>query len=812
MKKKILCLLLALLVINLSIPHVAWATESIDGYCGAEGDGKSVQWKLDSDGTLTISGSGKMKDYDSSITTWSGYQSSIKSVIIKSGVTSIGENAFRDCSNLQSVTIPEGVTSIGENAFSCCSNLQSVTIPGSVTSIGNYVFELCRNLQSVTIPESVTSIGAFAFSSCASLQSVTIPESVTSIGENAFSDCSNLQSVTIPEKVTSIGTGAFSDCSNLQSVTIPEKVTSIGTGAFSDCSNLQSVTIPEKVTSIGTGAFSDCSNLQSVTIPEKVTSIGNSVFEGCDSLKTVFYKEGLNIESAGLIVPTVGIAYNVHDQQDGSRTKVKLVSTSENVTIKCDAMGDRYEIIDNSTTSKFEKVTIEHYLPDDWNKGDGEKHWRVCTVCGAKEAFDHEWNAGTVTKNPTCTDAGSKKLTCNACGATKDETIKAAGHTFSPEWSSDDTHHWHKCEICGAEDTKVGHDFSGPWEYDEGRHWKKCKDCGAEGTKFEHTFEQKSGEGKHWEECNVCHEKQNEGQHTFEQKSDSTEHWKVCSICKKETDKASHSFSKVIFAPKEDKLGGTKYTCTCGYEYWKDFKRDNMVTQIFMPDKEEIHLYCERNGLMVKAEVYVGGKKLEVFLLDPLGVLKENDSDVLGISVTYVEEGLARYNELMSLLDGDYPIEHINFFEVLPTVNGKIKDGPIDSVYMMYEIPEGWDESDLEMILVQNGDDQEFDEKVVEMNGKKYLVMWKNHFSPYAMIDKLTDEERAALISQQVESMGSASSSGSTDDSKYLANQVKTGDNSKNMVLMSTAMLITSGLFLEICIKRKRFCYKILID
>lgn len=236
-----------------------------------------------------------------------------------------------------------------------------------------------------------------------------------------------------------------------------------------------------------------------------------------------------------------------------------------------------------------------------------------------------------------------------------------------------------------------------------------------------------------------------------------------------------------------------------------------MATQIFMPNDEEIHLYCERNGLMVKAEVDVGGKKLEVFLLDPLRVLKTNDSDVLGISVTYVKEGLARYNELMSKVDGDHPIEHINFFEVRPKVNGKTKEGPLDSVYMMYEIPEGWDESDLEMILVQNGDDQEFDEEVVEMNGKKYLVMWKNHFSPYAMIDKLTDEERAALISQQVESMGSANSSGSTDNSKYLANQVKTGDNSKNMVLMFTTMLITSGLFLEVCIK-KRFCYKISTD
>lgn len=671
MKKKILCLLLALLVINLSIPHVAWATESINsGYCGAEGDGKNVQWNLDSDGTLTISGLGKMKDYNTSLAPWRAYLSSIKSVIIKSSVTSIGIYAFWDCTSLQSVTIPGSVTSIGDNAFV-------------------------------------------------------------------------------------------------------------------NCTSLQSVTIPENVTSIGMSAFENCTSLKSVTIPKDVKSIGILVFYSCYNLKTVFYNSKLFYTEDVFSDEVTLIAYEVNDQQDGSRTKVKLVNTSENVTIKCDAMGDRYEIIDNGTTREDKKVTIEHYLPDTWDEGDGEKHWRVCTVCGAKEAAVHDWNAGTVTKNPTCIEDGTKSYTCNACGAMKDETIKAAEHKFSPEWSSNDTHHWHECSAC----------------YEKQNEEK-------------HTFEQKSDEGKHWEECNVCHEKQNEGQHTFEQKSDSTKHWKVCSICKEVTERGRHNFIEDTIGAMENKLGGTKCTCTdCGYVYWKDFKRGGkMATQIFMPNDEEIHRYCERNGLMVKAEVDVGGKKLEVFLLDPLGVLKKNDSDVLGISVTYVKEGLARYNELMSLLDGDYPIEHINFFEVRPKVNEETKYGPLDSVYMMYEIPEGWDESDLEMILVQNGDDQEFDEEVVEMNGKKYLVMWKNHFSPYAMIDKLTDEERAALIAQQVESMDSTNSGESTDNSKYLANQVKTGDNSMSTVLMSTVILITAGLFLEVCIKRKRFCYTILTD
>ena len=736
---------MALLVINLSIPHVAWAADEkpTSGNCGAEGDGSNVKWNLDSEGTLTISGSGEMKDYfTTDKAPWHEHIENIKSVTIAPDVTSIGNHAFEECKNLTSVTIPEGVTSIGHYAFENCTNLTSVTIPESVTYIGSHAFSNCTGLTSVTIPDSVNYIGGNAFYGTKWLDQqrekngplvvvnnilidgkaaegeVSIPKDVTSIGDYAFRDCKKLISVTIPESVTSIGDSAFEKCTGLTSVTIPNGVTSIKRYTFQNCTGLTSVTIPDNVRFINGQAFENCYKLESVTIPKNVTSIENYAFAGCSSLKTFFYKRGLDLVDAKVPSETARIAYDVHDQQDGSRTKVKLVNTSENVTIKCDAMGERYEIIDNGTTQKDKKVTIEHYLPDDWNKGDGEKHWRVCTVCG------------------------------------------------------------------------------------------------AEGTKFEHTFEQKSGEGKHWEECNVCHEKQNEGQHTFEQKSGEDEHWKVCSICKKVTERGMHNFIEDTIGAMENKLGGTKCTCKdCGYVYWKDFKRgDNMATQIFMPNDEKIHLYCERNGLMVKAEVDVGGKKLEVFLLDPLGVLKKNDSDVLGISVTYVEEGSVRYNELMSLLDGDYPIEHINFFEVRPKVNEETKYGPLDSVYMMYEIPEGWDESDLEMILVQNGDDQEFDEEVVEMNGKKYLVMWKNHFSPYAMIDKLTDEERAALIAQQVESMDSTNSGESTDNSKYLANQVKTGDNSMSTVLMSTVILITAGLFLEVCIKRKRFCYTILTD
>jgi hypothetical protein len=127
---------------------------------------------------------------------------SIPPRIQKLPVTSIGKDAFRNCSDVLSVVMPNSVTSIGSWAFTGCRSLNSVTIPGSVTSIGNNAFEGCRSLASITIPDSVTSIGEYAFDGCRNLASIIIGNGVKRIGDEAFSNC-GLTSVTCQSAIAS---------------------------------------------------------------------------------------------------------------------------------------------------------------------------------------------------------------------------------------------------------------------------------------------------------------------------------------------------------------------------------------------------------------------------------------------------------------------------------------------------------------------------------------------------------------------------------------------------------------------------------
>ena len=209
------------------------------------------------------------------------------SVLIPDSVTGIGNSAFSYCKALTSIVVDNDNTvyqSINGNLYSkggktlivyaIGKNATSFTIPDSVTSIGDDAFRDCDTLTSITIPDSVTSIGNNAFANCDALESVTMGNGVTDIGKYAFWNCVTLTSVTIGDSVTSIGEGVFESCSRLTSVTIPDSVTSIGDYAFLCCDGLTSITIPDSVTGIGEGAFYYCFSLKSITFDGTVEEWG----------------------------------------------------------------------------------------------------------------------------------------------------------------------------------------------------------------------------------------------------------------------------------------------------------------------------------------------------------------------------------------------------------------------------------------------------------------------------------------------------------------------------------------------------------
>ncbi|MBQ8944053.1 MAG: leucine-rich repeat domain-containing protein, partial [Clostridia bacterium] len=279
-------------------------------------------------------------------------------------VTSIGNYAFYKCTSLESVTIGSGVTSIGDSAFSGCSWLTEidynavnvadlttlsrvfgssgalgdgidVTFGESVERIPAYLF--CEsssyykpNVKTVTIGSGVTSIGRHAFYGCTKLSeinyyatNVTDLESSSYVFYNAgkegnginvtfgnsveripaylfyvyeknqtggpYYNSPKIKALLIGDSVTYIGKDAFCGCSGVTNITIPGCVTSIGNYAFYKCTSLESVTIGSGVTSIGGEVFSGCTGLTSITIPDSVTSIGGSTFSGCTGLTDVYY-------------------------------------------------------------------------------------------------------------------------------------------------------------------------------------------------------------------------------------------------------------------------------------------------------------------------------------------------------------------------------------------------------------------------------------------------------------------------------------------------------------------------------------------
>ena len=344
------------------------------GTCGAEGD--NLTWILNSDGLLTISGTGAMAD---NVDAWALYRAEIKSVAIAEGATNIGKEAFAECANLSTISIPNTVKSIGEGAFINCSSLPAITIPEGITSIKDNTFSGCAKLTGLIFPNTVTEIGKSAFAG-SGLTSLVVPLFVTKIGEKGFSGCTgltaiNAQVVTPPE----CGANAFANVDESITLFVPEESVAdykkakewkdftnvvgvdcaLGSGTFGEkneftwkltcsgtllingsgeitysseipwkdyASSVKSIVISNGVTSIQ-GRFGGLPNLESLSLPNSLKKIANG-FSSCPKLITAAIPNSVTeIELSFNTCPgleTIIFGYGVktiHESFEGSLSK-----------------------------------------------------------------------------------------------------------------------------------------------------------------------------------------------------------------------------------------------------------------------------------------------------------------------------------------------------------------------------------------------------------------------------------------------------------------------------------------------------------
>ena len=349
--------------------------------------GDNLTWTFDDEGTLTISGEGKMDDIadmdiilgssknsNGSIKEWYmelySIRENVKMIIIEDGIENISMWVFHEFENLETVVLGKSLKSIGMASFAGCKRLTEINIPSSVTNIGERAFYKCENLKNIIIPDSVTVLKNEVFAFCSNLEDVNIPQSVTSIEHGAFEHCSSLKSIEIPSTVTNIEGEAFRD-TGLESIVLPNGITTIKTSTFKACKSLKRVELPTGLTAIEMMAFTSCTYLESVNFPESLTSVDVSAFSGCPFL-VIYGTPGTIAENYANTYPHKFPFNGVKTESSGICGENIIWSIDESGTLTIKGNGNMYDWISNPsdivTTYPSSQPTPWHYKKKDITK------------------------------------------------------------------------------------------------------------------------------------------------------------------------------------------------------------------------------------------------------------------------------------------------------------------------------------------------------------------------------------------------------------------------------------------------------------
>ena len=248
------------------------------------------------------------------VNAFNGAGANLIATSLPSGVTYIGNQAFRGCTNLALTSLPEGLTSTGYSAFSGCTNLALTSLPSGLTTLANRLFENCTNLALTSLPSGVTSIGVSSFEKCTNLALTSLPEGLTTLSQSSFMDCPNITLSKLPDTLTNVSETCFFRDYGVTITVIPASVNTISSGAFGSCNGMDNLILLSSPTIAGTMTFND-------------TSIKEVLNLGETEITTTSY--GLNADSVQDYVSALGYVapisiHNSITETDGSITSTLM--------------------------------------------------------------------------------------------------------------------------------------------------------------------------------------------------------------------------------------------------------------------------------------------------------------------------------------------------------------------------------------------------------------------------------------------------------------------------------------------------------